>query len=222
MRCFSECFAVTDFVRLGMRNDPSNVAQWEWPIWVGIISIQSMVNVKAEWLSANVQIMSTVQLNDDAIPFDFSFVSKEGKTGKGMFRIEPKNVTPSPPWGRIKGITDTDNTALQEIAARLEAGEGSQIAVPECWRRRQNYDSDCKEDNFLEVQIFSKNDAQRRLNAAARTSCKPFTMDWILNKYGASSDYSLICCWDKSKYKVLRKHNLALMMQVMKAIGKKF
>ena len=194
IRYCSENLALADFLRISMME--SQRGKWEWPVWVGQISVSVIVDATVARSMTHIVILA---------PFDFpchmpgSSLLYRHRTPTSLFRCEPMNMIPIPPWGRLLGLTATDKLALKRIALRLEEGGQSHVVVP---TRNQEHDP-------LNIRILSKKDARLRvLGAAPRfgpTLSEAFT--WLLHDDHVGSDvddnnndmmnpFELVCCWE--------------------------
>lgn len=194
IRYVSENLALVDFLRKSMME--SQRGKWEWPVWVGQISVSVIVDATVARSMTHIVILA---------PFDFpchmpgSSLLYRHRTPTSLFRCEPMNMIPIPPWGRLRGLTANDEVALKRIALRLEEAGESHVVVP---TRNQEHDP-------LNIRILSKKDARlRALGAAPRfgpTLSEAFS--WLLHEdhEGSNEDdsnndmmnpFELICCWE--------------------------
>jgi hypothetical protein len=197
MRYCSENFAVVDFLHRSMKE--SQCGKWEWPVWVGQISVSVIVDATVARSMTHIVILA---------PLDFpchipgSSLLYRHRTPTSLFRCEPMNMIPVPPWGRLRGLTTNDEVALKRIALRLEEAGESHVVVP---TRNQEHDP-------LNIRILSQKDARLRiLDAAPRFGPHlSETLTWLIHDNGMSSNegddhnnnnelmnpFELVCCWE--------------------------
>jgi hypothetical protein len=166
----SENLAVIDFLRQSLRGSCEDV--YEWPVWVGQISVEVSSSGTRVKSTARVVLTGPIQA-----PSHMPGSSLLGnRTPTALFRCEPMNLVPVPPWGKIKGLKETDNRILKLISDHLEQAGDNHVAVPTL---HQQYDP-------LDVRILTSVQARRRLVAAP---IRPKT-----SRYFENSD-CLVCCW---------------------------
>ena len=195
IRYCSENLALADFLRISMME--SQRGKWEWPVWVGQISVSVIVDATVARSMTHIVILA---------PFDFpchmpgSSLLYRHRTPTSLFRCEPMNMIPIPPWGRLLGLTATDKLALKRIALRLEEGGQSHVVVP---TRNQEHDP-------LNIRILSKKDARLRILGAAPRfgSTLSELSTWLLhddhvgrgdiddNNNDVMNTLELVCCWE--------------------------
>ena len=92
IRYCSENFAVVDFLRRSMVE--SQHGKWEWPVWVGQISVSVHVDATVARSMTYIEILA---------PLDFpshipgSSLLYRHRTPTSLFRCEPMNMIPVPP-----------------------------------------------------------------------------------------------------------------------------
>jgi hypothetical protein len=170
MRFLSENLAVIDFLRQSLSGSCEDV--YEWPVWVGQISVE--VSSSGTRVKSTARVMLTGPIQAPSHMPGSSLLGN--RTPTALFRCEPMNLVPVPPWGKIKGLKDTDNRILKLISDQLEQAGDNHVAVPTL---HQQYDP-------LDVRILTSVQARRRLASA---SIRPKT-----SRYFENSD-CLVCCW---------------------------
>ncbi len=197
IRYCSENLAVVDFLRRSMME--SQRGKWEWPVWVGQISVSVHVDATVARSMTHIIILA---------PLDFpshipgSSLLYRHRTPTSLFRCEPMNMIPIPPWGRLRGLTANDEVALNRIAVRLEEAGQSHVVVP---TRHQEHDP-------LNIRILRQTDARLRIvDAAPRFGPNMTeTLTWLVHDDAVSNDeagnidvdratpnpFELVCCWE--------------------------
>jgi hypothetical protein len=174
MRHMFENTAVLDFLResLNIYSDV-NKGHLEWPIWCGKIMVDSSVNETRMRNTAAVVLTAPIQRP--------SFISAVSLLPHHLratnFRLEPYNIIPTPPWGKMRGLTEIDEIVLGPIIDRLE--ESNEVAVP------RNLGA----ASFLDIRMMTQNQAQRLLSAVPWS---PRKSAWIVE---SEPQKSLICFW---------------------------
>ena len=197
IRYYSENLAVVDFLRRSMME--SQRGKWEWPVWVGQISVSVNVDATVARSMTHIVILA---------PFDFpchmpgSSLLYRHRTPTSLFRCEPMNMIPVPPWGRLRGLTTNDEVALKRIALRLEEAGESHVVVP---TRNQEHDP-------LNIRILRKKDARLRIMDATPRFGPHWseTLTWLVhddstgsnvdgnddNNIDETNPFELVCCWE--------------------------
>ena len=220
MRYCSENFAVADFLHKCMMESQC-CGQWEWPVWVGQISVSVIVDATVARSMTHIVILA---------PFDFpchipgSSLLYRHRTPTSLFRCEPMNMIPVPPWGRLQGLTTNDEVALKRIALRLEEAGESHVVVPS---RNQEHDP-------LNIRILSKKDARLRVrDAAPRLGPHLFeTLTWLVhdnsmvnnndddndnNNNELTNPLELVCCWENDTMdEILPREYIEYLILLMK------
>jgi hypothetical protein len=178
MRRLFENSAVLDFLRESLNTysdmDKGNL---EWPIWCGKIRVDSsvgetrMLNTAAVVLTVPIQRPSFISAAN-LLP-DHARVPN--------FRLEPHNMIPTPPWGKMRGLTETDENILSPIMDRLD--ESNEVAVP----------SNLCAYNVLDIRIVTQKQARRLLSTVPWS---PRKSAWIVE---SEQQKSLVCCWQNDE-----------------------
>ena len=212
IRYCSENFAVVDFLRRSMVE--SQHGKWEWPVWVGQISVSVHVDATVARSMTYIEILA---------PLDFpshipgSSLLYRHRTPTSLFRCEPMNMIPVPPWGRLRGLTANDNVALNRIAVRLEEAGQSHVVVP---TRNQEHDP-------LNIRILRKTDARLRIiDAAPRFGPNMTeTLTWLIHDEAGDIDvdratpnpFELVCCWENDTLdEILPREYIEYIIMLMK------
>ena len=154
MRVVSENLALVDFLELSIQQY-SNVPQGllEWPVWVGQLSVDSYVSSSRMRNTARVVITTPMQ-SPSFLP-GCNLIDR--RTPTGVFRCEPYNMIPIPPWGRVRAMSAKDGQILRPVAERLE--RQNQVAVP------MGYHS----DEILDIRVASAARARQLLESLSWT-----------------------------------------------------
>jgi hypothetical protein len=202
MRIISENAAVLDYLLVSLR-DFSNVekGQFEWLVWCGQLTIDSFLTGTRMRHSGRVLISSPMQ-RPTFIPgcgllknanHDHNHNQSQLDLPLGLFRCEPYNMVPMPPWGKIHGYESEDNRVLRPVADRLN--DTHQVAVPAGNARNRNHNS-----NMLDIRILAPAQA-RELLSRRRTTSSGIRTSWMLQQQqhdGVDDDEDLVplvCCW---------------------------
>ena len=140
-----------------------------------------------------------------------------GISPTSLFRCEPMNMIPVPPWGRLRGLTANDNVALNRIAVRLEEAGQSHVVVP---TRNQEHDP-------LNIRILRKTDARLRIiDAAPRFGPNMTeTLTWLIHDEAGDIDvdratpnpFELVCCWENDTLdEILPREYIEYIIMLMK------
>jgi hypothetical protein len=150
----------------------------EWPIWCGEIVVHSSVSDMRTRNKANVVVTAPIQR--PAFISGVNLLPKQGKTPS--FRLEPVPMIPTPPWGKMRGLTEKDENALVPIMDRLEVL--NEVAVPR----------DFGASEVLDIRILSPTQARDMLSAAPWS---PRKSSWIVE---SEEQKSLICSWQNDEW----------------------
>jgi hypothetical protein len=171
MRILSENAAVLDYLLDSLKYfSDLEKGHFSWMVWCGSLTIDSFLTGSRMRNSGRVLISSPMQ-RPSLIP-GWNLLRNHSPTQ--IFRCEPYNIVPIPPWGRIHGLGCEDNRILRPVADRL--AETNQVAIP-----MGSYGS-----GDLDIRILTA--AQARLLSAryrVRTG-------WMLQDV---DDAPLLCCW---------------------------
>uniref|UniRef100_A0A7S2YU61 Uncharacterized protein n=1 Tax=Entomoneis paludosa TaxID=265537 RepID=A0A7S2YU61_9STRA len=162
MKVVSENLALVDFlehsiVTFSCREE----GQFEWPVWCGQITVDSFMTGSRMRNTASVIITAPMQ-SPSFIP-GCNLIQNHAPSG--IFRSEPYNMIPVPPWGRVRALTWEDSHVLRPVASRLE--RLGQVAVPAGYHN----------DEILDIRIASSNRARELLSTLSWTP----RSSWILN-----------------------------------------
>jgi hypothetical protein len=118
------------------------VTCYEWPIWCGVIVVDTLVDTLQVPRSATIVITApiTSRLNpissmihgwQSILSYQFfADCTSSHRKPTESFRCEPLNMIPVPPWGRIRGLTIEDEYVLQNhIGMYLHST--NQVAIPQ-------------------------------------------------------------------------------------------
>jgi hypothetical protein len=190
MKILSENAAVLDYLILSLR-DYSNVekGQFEWPVWCGQLTIDSFLTGSRMRNSGRVLITSPMQ-RPSYIP-GCNLLTNHSPSG--VFRCEPYNMTPRPPWGKIHGLMPEDHHSLKPVADRLNGTD--QVAVPTGYYGRSD---------MLDIRIIAPSQARRQLSSRMGTLLSAASLSsWMFEEQEARNDGDdgddtsapLVCCW---------------------------
>lgn len=161
IRVLSENAAVVDLL--------DHIRDGMWPVWAGHITVDSFIT--GTRLRNTARVVLRAPLGTPTLLPGSSLV-RRGRPS-GLFRCEPYNLVPLPPWGRLDGMSDIDRRVLRPVAQRLR--QSGQVAVP------QGYNST---GDLLNCRILSTHQVERRTLARDRL---PGTHD--------HDEDGLMCCW---------------------------
>lgn len=208
MRRLSENLAVAHFLRLCI--EQSCNGHWEYIVWVGQLSVVTNI-ADAACLRKTVRTAITAPMPlKGPTPSCHSIIPGASlmhthRTPTGFFRLEPYNLLrPLPPWGRVKGLTASDQALLQDLASTLDnTSGGSTICVP-CPRYNQRVHNDP-----LDVRILTQRQAQSRIqstninngsisnninNNSQAPSRRSVSTEWVVTD-PPHAQHPLVCCW---------------------------
>lgn len=200
MRRLSENLAVVDFVRQGMRESAVH-GHWEWPAWVGQISLAVAVDATVLRKSAFVVIAVPMQ-HPSKMPRESLLYYQQHRTPTALFQCVPMNMVPRPPWGRLCGLDRSQEPLLTWMASQLEGLGDNHVAVP-----------DVHGLDTLDVRLLTKRQARKRFELAP-SFVQHQTSAWIFqdeNEIGedlappldSSESNPLVCCWPGDVYEDL-------------------
>jgi hypothetical protein len=186
IKILSENAAVLDYLILSLR-DFSNVenGHFEWPVWCGNLTIDSFLTGSRMRNSGRVLISSPMQ-RPTFIP---GCGLMTNHSPSGLFRCEPYNIVPRPPWGKIHGLQSEDNRVLRPVADRLNGTD--QVAVPTGYYGR---------NDMLDIRILAPLQARRLLSSRMRgilLNSSLLSSSWMLEQQHDDGDTvaPLVCCW---------------------------
>jgi hypothetical protein len=192
IRFYSENFAVIDFLHCSMNE--SQYGRWEWPVWVGQISVSVNVDATVTKTMTHVIVVAPIEFPN---PIPGTSLLYRNRTPTTSFRCEPMNLFPVPPWGRLRGLTSDDEDSLKSIALDLENAGERQVAVP----------IHSQEMDPLNIRILCKKHARERFERAPRFG-RYVSNTWLLYDEHAQtnngmdnsdtlldSSSPLVCCW---------------------------
>jgi hypothetical protein len=190
MKILSENAAVLDYLILSLR-DYSNIekGQFEWPVWSGQLTIDSFLTGSRMRNSGRVLITSPMQ-RPSYIP-GCNLLTNHSPSG--LFRCEPYNMTPRPPWGKIHGLQPEDKHSLRPVADRLNGTD--QVAVPTGYYGRSD---------MLDIRILAPLQARRLLSlrmGSILLHASSLSSSWMLEEQQSHNDGDedtsapLVCCW---------------------------
>jgi hypothetical protein len=183
MKILSENAAVLDYLIVSLR-DFSNVEKghFEWLVWCGQLTIDSFLTGTRMRNSSRVLISSPMQ-RPIFIP---GCGLLKNHSPAGLFRCEPYNIVPIPPWGKIHGLQSEDNRVLQPVADRLN--ETNQVAVPTGYYGR---------NDMLDIRILAPLQARRLLTSRMRgILLNSASSSWMLQQqHDDDTAAPLVCCW---------------------------
>lgn len=194
MKILSENAAVLDYLILSLR-DYSNVekGQFEWPVWTGTLTIDSFLTGSRMRNSGRILITAPMQ-RPSYMP-GCNLLTNHSPAG--LFRCEPYNMVPRPPWGKIHGLLSEDNHSLRPVADRLNGTD--QVAVPTGYYGRSD---------MLDIRILAPLQARRLLSSRMHgilLHSSSLSSSWMLEEQpqehndneGDEEDTSapLVCCW---------------------------
>lgn len=142
----------------------------QWPVWVGKIAVK---------LPHNRRISASIVLQGDRFSVPGSSLLHRHRIPTAMFRAEPMNVIPLPPFGSVHGLSKVDKEHLQTIASSLEG----QVVVPHYFQQ----------DDPLNIRILTRQEALVRLNRVPLTRYR----DQIPNS-------PLVCFWHEHEGDMLQ------------------
>lgn len=179
MRLLFENTAVLDFLQESL-HVYSNVykGHLEWPIWCGEITVDS--SVSGTRMRNTCAVIVTAPIQRPCFVSGINLLPNHAPAPK--FRLEPYNIIPIPPWGNMRGLTETDESMLVRIMDRLE--ELNEVAVP------RNLDA----SELLDIRIVTQIQAQRLLSTVPWS---PRKSAWIVE---SEREKSLICCWKNDSW----------------------
>lgn len=218
MRHCSENLAVVDFLRRSMMESPRG--KWEWPVWVGQISVSVIVDATVARSMTQIVILA---------PFDFpsyipgSSLFYRHRTPTSLFYCEPMHMLPVPPWGRLRGLTSNDEVALKRIALRLEEAGESHVVVP---TRNQGHDP-------LNIRILREKDARLRIRNTTPLfrSYLSETLTWLFrdnnmdmiegenisSNMEVENPFELVCFWENDTIdEILPREYIEYIIMLMK------
>jgi hypothetical protein len=171
--------AVLDFLQESLNvYSGADKGHLEWPIWCGKIVVNSSVNEMSTRNTAAVVLTAPIQR--PSFISGFNLLPEHGQPPS--FRLEPVPMIPKPPWGKMRGLTETDESALVPIMDRLE--ELNEVAVPR----------DFGASEVLNIRILSPTQAQGMLSAVPWS---PRKSAWIIE---SEEQKSLICSWQNDEW----------------------
>lgn len=194
MKILSENAAVLDYLIVSLR-DYSNIekGQFEWPVWCGQLTIDSFLTGSRMRNSGRVLISSPMQ-RPSYIP-GCNLLTNHSPAG--LFRCEPYNIVPRPPWGKIHGLEREDNHVLRPVADRLIGTD--QVAVPTGYYGR---------NDMLDIRILAPLQARRLLSSRMRgilLHSSSLSSSWMLEEEEEQQQHDgdddddiaapLVCCW---------------------------
>jgi hypothetical protein len=191
MKIFSGNAAVLDYLIISLR-DFSNVEKghFEWPVWCGQLTIDSFLTGSRMRNSGRVLISSPMQ-RPAYIP-GCSLMTNHSPAG--LFRCEPYNMVPRPPWGKIHGCQVEDNRILRPVADRLNGT--NQVAVPTGYFGR---------NDILDIRILAPKQARELLSSRMGGILRNHSSSsWMLEQQQPNEDDDdamdgtaapLVCCW---------------------------
>ncbi|KAL7576328.1 hypothetical protein ACA910_018145 [Epithemia clementina (nom. ined.)] len=209
MRVLSENLALMDFLELSIQAySDAKQGAFEWPVWVGQISVDSYVTGSRMRNTAHVVVTTPMQ-SPGFLP-GCNLIQK--RTPSGIFRCEPYNMIPIPPWGRLRALSREDAQILRPVAERLE--HQSQVAVP------LGYHS----DEILDIRVAS---AARTRQLLASMSWKP-RGSWILEDLpdhssadAVSWSTGLVCVWQEDTMEMRSdRQYLTYVVDLLKAMDR--
>jgi hypothetical protein len=190
MKIFSENTAVLDYLIISLR-DFSNVnkGHFEWLVWCGQLTIDSFLTGSRMRNSGRVLISSPMQ-RPTYMP-GCSLMTNHSPAG--LFRCEPYNMVPRPPWGNIHGLQSEDNRILRPVADRLNGT--NQVAVPTGYFGR---------NDILDIRILAPLQARELLSSRMRGILRNHSSSsWMLEEQpqadgddgNEDTAAPLVCCW---------------------------
>jgi hypothetical protein len=190
MKIFSGNAAVLDYLIISLR-DFSNVEKghFEWPVWCGQLTIDSFLTGSRMRNSGRVLISSPMQ-RPAYIP-GCSLMTNHSPAG--LFRCEPYNMVPRPPWGKIHGCNVEDNRILRPVADRLNGT--NQVAVPTGYFGR---------NDILDIRILAPRQARELLSSRMGGILRNHSSSsWMLEQQQPDNEDDdeddtaapLVCCW---------------------------
>jgi hypothetical protein len=172
MKAISENLAVLDFLDESLaKYSKETEGQFEWPVWCGQLTVDSFVTGTRMRNTARVVITSPMQ-RPSLMPG--SSLMKNW-TPCSVFRCEPYNLIPVPPWGQIRGLQPEDDHVLLPVASRL--AESGEVATPSGFHVYQ----------VLDVRIVTKEQARRLW-----PMIQGLKSSWLVQK---EAEIPLLCCW---------------------------
>lgn len=173
IKLLSENMAVVFFLEESLRRfSNESMGYLEWPVWCGQITVESFVTGSRMRNTARVVITSPFQ-RPSLIPGSNLM---KNRTPSGIFRCEPYNMVPVPPWGVVRGLAMEDDLVLKPVADRLV--ETNFVAIPAGFHSYQ----------VLDVRIATKEQAKHHWWSRICT----MKSSWlVLNE----PDVPLLCCW---------------------------
>jgi hypothetical protein len=187
MRHLSENLALVDFLHQSMM-DSEYRGKWEWPVWVGPISIKLSSNVFDPATELQVVITS---------PLDYpSYIPGAHSVWRDLvvervFRLEMMNLVPLPPWGQVRGICANDEVKIKKIYTEMPEEDDRLISLP--------IYSIYSLPGALNVKLLTRSQARRRYERIPYRYGRPPSSLWLLHDEPPQIALRdrLLCCWSK-------------------------
>ena len=213
MRVLSENLALIDFLEHSVKvYSDEQRGLFEWPVWVGQITVDSYVTGSRMRNTARVVVTTPMQ-SPGFLP-GCNLIQK--RTPSGIFRCEPYNMIPIPPWGRLRALSREDAQVLRPVAERLE--RLSQVAVP------IGYHS----DEILDIRIASAARARQLLQSMSWNPRGSWILKDTLDRNCSDnidgdqtlSWYTgLVCVWQEDTMEMRSdRHYLTYVVDLLKAM----